>query len=101
MNARAIRPPRPVGLLTLLLMLGLGLPVATSAANDADQQPRFRVLEASTRLVDEVYLLDARVAFDFTDDAIEALVQFTEEQGREPTGSIQPFLGIGPNDPCA
>lgn len=73
MNARATtRLPRAVGLLALLL-LGLGPPAAASAANDADRQPRFQVLEASTRLVDEVYLLDARVAFDFTADAIEAL----------------------------
>jgi hypothetical protein len=70
--ATALRDAR--GQLTvaaLVLVLAWQIPsvLAQSEATDS----RFRILEASTRLVEEVYLLDARVAFDFTPEAIEAL----------------------------
>ncbi len=61
-------------LLPCFALLWLSLPtMPLLAAGDTGPAPRFTVLEASTRLVDEVYLLDARVAFDFTPEAIEAL----------------------------
>lgn len=47
-------------------------PSSMLAAQDGNVA-RFTVLEASTRLVNEVYLLDARIAFDFSPEAIEAL----------------------------
>ncbi len=70
--ATALRDAR--GQLTvaaLVLVLAWQIPsvLAQSEATDS----RFRILEASTRLVEEVYLLDARIAFDFTPEAIEAL----------------------------
>ncbi len=73
MNARATRQPRPTGLPILAMLLGLLTYASTWAVGAAEQETRFRILEASTRLVDEVYRLDARVAFDFSADAIEAL----------------------------
>lgn len=70
--ATALRDTR--GLLTvaaLVLVLAWQIPSVLAQSEAADS--RFRILEASTRLVEEVYLLDARVAFDFTPEAIEAL----------------------------
>ncbi len=72
MNLAASRPIHHAALLAALLgLLSLALPAQT--AEQVAEQRRFTVLEASTRLVNEVYLLDARVAFDFSADAIEAL----------------------------
>lgn len=70
--ATALRDARgllPVAALVLVLAWQIPSVVAQNEAVDS----RFRILEASTRLVEEVYLLDARVAFDFTPEAIEAL----------------------------
>jgi hypothetical protein len=55
----------------LLFLLALALPAPATA--DAEERPRFTVLEASTRLVDEVYMLDARLTYALTAEAIEAL----------------------------
>ena len=57
-------------LVALALLLALA---AVPLLADDEDAPRFKVLEASTRLVAEVYLLDARVEFAFTDEATEAL----------------------------
>lgn len=59
--------PWRIALALLLVLAAAHLPAEDQAA------PRFRVLEASTRLVAEVYLLDARVEFAFTAEATEAL----------------------------
>ena len=59
------------GALLAGLMLALSAPAAWAQEND--DRPRFKVIEASTRLVDEVFFLDARIAFDFNAEAIEAL----------------------------
>jgi hypothetical protein len=72
MSACTARPHRHGLLIAALLLLGL-LSLPVGAQDEAAKAKRFSVLEASTRLVDEVYLLDARIAFDFSADAIEAL----------------------------
>ncbi|HEY5720313.1 MAG TPA: DUF4390 domain-containing protein [Gammaproteobacteria bacterium] len=50
------------------LLGGLLLPLAVAA-----DPPRFRVVEAATRLVDEVYRLDARLDLEFSAEVFEAL----------------------------
>ena len=72
MSAYTLRPPPRHGLLLAALLLGL-LSLPVGAQDEAAETKGFSVLEASTRLVDEVYLLNARIAFDFSADAIEAL----------------------------
>lgn len=73
MSATATDPSTRRGVRIAALALGLLLGLAAAATETPSASPRFTVLDASTRLVDEVYLLDARVAFDFTPEAIEAL----------------------------
>ena len=76
MNPNAlVRTPRRglralVGLLVALLPGGWAPPLS---AGDHVAPAQFRVLDASTRLVDGVYMLDARVHFDLTPEATEAL----------------------------
>ena len=57
----------------VLLVVSLLAPLPIMGLAADDDKARFTVLEASTRLVSEVYLLDARIAFDFSPEAIEAL----------------------------
>ncbi|TVQ84055.1 MAG: DUF4390 domain-containing protein [Chromatiaceae bacterium] len=59
-----LRPARRPRLLALLL--GLGLSVVAAAAD-------FRVTEARTRLLNDVYHLDARIEYHFSSAALEAL----------------------------
>jgi len=63
-------------LLSLLVwptvLAGLVLLVALPLAHSADS-PRFQINEATTRLVDEVYLLNARLELQLSDEVIEAL----------------------------
>ena len=68
--AIALRDAR--GLLAVAaLVLVLAWQTPSVLAQSEAMESRFRILEASTRLVDEVYLLDARVAFDFTPEALD------------------------------
>lgn len=68
-RSRGQRPAWP----GLLLVLLLPLLVIAAPAGDDPERARFTILEASTRLVDEVFMLDARLGYEFTSEAIEAL----------------------------
>jgi hypothetical protein len=74
MNCRAQAPTRThtSRLAWGLLLVAVLVPLVAPAVGDGERT-RFAVIDASTRLVDEVYLLDARVDFAFSDEAIEAL----------------------------
>lgn len=68
-NAERLRPALARLALTALLVLGSGL--ATAPARAADNA--FVIKRVETRLVDGVYLLDARIDYRFSAEALKAL----------------------------
>jgi len=64
---RSTPAPRWVQGATLLLLMAL------VAGLDAAVKPGFKVRSASTRLVEGVHRVDARIDFDFSDEALEAM----------------------------
>ena len=79
-EARPRVTPAPVWLQSAALLILMALGAALYAAAD----PGFKVRSASTRLVDGVQLVDARIDFDFSDEAMEAM-----ENGVAITVSLQ------------